>query len=356
MSKKVLFTGGGTAGHVTVNLALIPKFAKEGWKTVYIGSENGIEKELVQKFSDVKYHSITTGKLRRYFSLQNLKDPLNVLKGVWQAFQVIRREKPQVIFSKGGFVTVPVVIGAWLNRVPVLIHESDLTPGLANRIAIPFATQVFTTFPETTNHIGSTKAKYLGPIVRDELKQGDAERGRQFCNFNHKKPVMLVMGGSLGSQKLNSIIRDNLVQLTEKFQIIHLCGKNNKDETVQTLGYQQYEYVNQELPDLMKLANIVVSRAGSNAIFEFLSLQKPMLLIPLSKAASRGDQILNANSFHKQGFAEVLEEEDLSTNTFLRKINDVMANRTSAVSKMKAVDTDQALEEVFGLLKKNAKS
>jgi UDP-N-acetylglucosamine--N-acetylmuramyl-(pentapeptide) pyrophosphoryl-undecaprenol N-acetylglucosamine transferase len=355
MSKKVLFTGGGTAGHVTVNLALIPKFQQEGWETYYIGSEKGIERELVQDLPNVTYHAVSTGKLRRYLSWENIKDPFKVLKGIWQACRFIRKQKPQVIFSKGGFVSVPVVIGGWLNRVPVLIHESDLTPGLANRLAMPFATKVFTTFPETTKYIKGNKGHYLGAIVREELKQGDAERGREFCSFDSNKPVMLVMGGSLGSQKLNQVIRDHLPKLLADYQVIHLCGKNNVDESIQEPGYCQFEYIDKELPDLIQLADIVVSRAGSNAIFEFLSLRKPMLLIPLSRAASRGDQILNARSFEKQGFAEVLEEEELTDETFFAKIAEVMVKREEAIAKMEQIKTDQALDEVFREIKEKAK-
>ena len=356
MSKKVLFTGGGTAGHVTVNLALIPKFQQEGWETLYIGSEQGIERELVQSLSGVTYQPVATGKLRRYFSWENIKDPFKVLKGIWQACRFIRQQKPQVVFSKGGFVSVPVVIGAWLNRVPVLIHESDLTPGLANRLAMRFATKVFTTFPETTKYIKGDKAEYLGAIVREELKSGDAERGRAFCSFDRDKPVMLVMGGSLGSQKLNQVIRDHLPRLLADYQVIHLCGKNNVDPSIDERGYRQFEYIGEELPDLIQLADIVVSRAGSNAIFEFLSLRKPMLLIPLSRAASRGDQILNARSFEKQGFAEVLEEEELNEETFFAKIEAVQANREEAIAKMEQINTDHALDEVFRQIKENAKS
>ncbi|SHF06394.1 UDP-N-acetylglucosamine-N-acetylmuramylpentapeptide N-acetylglucosamine transferase [Seinonella peptonophila] len=355
MMKKVLFTGGGTAGHVTVNLALIPKFQREGWETHYIGSRQGIERELVEKLDDVHYHWVSTGKLRRYLSLENLKDPFKVLKGIWDAYRVIRRHKPNVIFSKGGFVTVPVVIGAWLNRVPVLIHESDLTPGLANRLAVPFASKVFTTFPETANYVKSNKTQYLGAIVRDELKRGDADRGRQFCQLTGDKPVLLVMGGSLGSQKLNELIRHNLPALTERFQVIHLCGKNQLAPDLDVEGYRQYEYVNEELPDLLHLADVIVSRAGSNAIFEFLSLRKPMLLIPLSRAASRGDQILNAKSFQKQGFADVIEEEELTEERFLGQLNQLFESKEIYIENMSKIETDQALEQVFQSIKEHAK-
>ncbi|MBA4602148.1 undecaprenyldiphospho-muramoylpentapeptide beta-N-acetylglucosaminyltransferase [Thermoactinomyces mirandus] len=356
MGKTILFTGGGTAGHVMVNLALIPKFREDGWEIIYIGSENGIEKSLVTDLEGVTYYSVSTGKLRRYFDWNNFKDPFKVLKGIFQAYRLIRKHKPNLIFSKGGFVSVPVVLGGWLNRVPVVIHESDITPGLANKIAIPFATKVCTTFPETTRHFDKEKAKYVGAIIRDELKKGDAERGRALCGFNREKPVILIMGGSLGSRILNQVVRKNLDSLLARFQVVHLCGKGQVDDTLQKPGYCQFEYLSEPLADVLNMADFVVSRAGSNAIFEFLSLNKPMLLIPLSKAASRGDQILNARSFEKMGYAQVLMEEDLSDETFLEQIDRLLENKDVYREKMSKNSPEQSMNEVIQLIKLTARS
>lgn len=355
MSKKILFTGGGTAGHVTVNLALIPEFQQKGWETRYIGSEEGIEKQLVSQVDNTPYYSISTGKLRRYFDWKNFSDPFRVLKGIFQAHRIIRKEKPHIIFSKGGFVSVPVVIAAKMNRVPVIIHESDITPGLANKLAMPFASRVCVTFPETEKHIKGGKGEYVGAIVRKELKQGDKERGRKFCGFSNNLPVVLIMGGSLGSQKINQLIRDNLSTLLTQYQIVHICGKGNVDPSFDRPGYKQFEYVSDELPDLMALADLVVSRAGSNSIFEFLSLRKPMLLIPLSAAASRGDQILNARSFEKQGFCEVIQEEELTDDSFMSKLQQLHTDRNKYLEKMQSYNSDQALAHVINLLETNAK-
>ncbi len=353
--KKIIFTGGGSAGHVTVNLALIPKFIAEGWNVSYIGSETGIEKDLITPLHGVSYFGIATGKLRRYFDWNNIKDPFKVIKGVAQAYHIVKKQKPDVIFSKGGFVSVPVILGAWLNKVPVIIHESDLTPGLANKISIPFVTKVCITFPETRQHLQTDKVVYVGAIVREELKSGNASHAYSACNFTKSKPVILIMGGSLGSKRINQAVRNNLDTLLSHFQVVHICGKGQLDPSINKRDYKQFEYVNEELPDLMAMSDFVISRAGSNAIFEFLALKKPMLLIPLSKAASRGDQILNARSFEKSGFGEVLLEEDLTNETFLMAVSTIVENKDKYMEHMeKHVDVD-AISKVIELIKSVSK-
>ncbi len=355
LKKKILFTGGGSAGHVTVNLALIPRFLKENWDVHYIGSINGIERELIEPVTGVTYHHVATGKLRRYFDWKNFKDPFKVVKGVGEAFAIIKREKPSIIFSKGGFVSVPVVIAAKLNRVPVIIHESDLTPGLANKIAIPFASKVCTTFPETVNHLPESKAEYIGAVVRDELKQGKRDAGLSFAGFDGRKPVMLIMGGSLGAKKINEAVRSKLDDLLRTFDIIHLSGKGQVDDSIQKKGYKQYEYVSDELPDLLKMADLIISRAGSNSIFEFLALKKPMLLIPLSRAASRGDQILNAQSFQKSGYANVLLEEDLTPKSFMTAVEETYSNKNKYIIAMEEDNAGDQASKIEQLIKSNAK-
>lgn len=355
MKKRIAFTGGGSAGHVTVNLACIPHFLEAGWEVAYIGSAAGIERELTKDLPGVRYVAISTGKLRRYFDWKNVTDPLRVSKGVWEAARILRTWKPDVIFSKGGFVSVPVVMGGWIKRIPVVIHESDLTPGLANRISIPFASKVCVTFPETLSHIPKDKGVYVGAIVRDELKRGDRQRGFIACGFSNRKPVLMVMGGSLGAKRINDAIRAHLPTLLEKFQIVHICGKGQMQQSLQYDGYRQFEYVQEELPDLLAISDLVVSRAGSNAIFEFLALVKPMLLIPLSKAASRGDQILNARSFEKQGFCQVLEEEELSNERFLQDLLQVWERRTGYAVAMRQARQEDALTQVLELIKQTAR-
>ncbi|MGM0880337.1 MAG: undecaprenyldiphospho-muramoylpentapeptide beta-N-acetylglucosaminyltransferase [Bacillota bacterium] len=353
--KKIMFTGGGSAGHVTVNMALIPRFLEQGWSVAYIGSESGIEKQLISTLPDVKYFAVSTGKLRRYLDVQNVKDPFKVVKGLYQAYRLIKTHKPNVIFSKGGFVSVPVVIGAWLNRVPLLIHESDLTPGLANRISIPFATGVCTTFPETGSMLKNGKCRHVGAVIREEVKQGNADLGRALCGFVRSKPVILVMGGSLGARKINQTVRQALSRITKQFQIVHLCGKNQVDPSLVLPGYKQFDYINEQLPDVLAMSDIVVSRAGSNSIFEFLSLKKPMLLIPLTKEQSRGDQILNAQSFEKSGYCDVLYEEQLTVDTLVYGIERLYDNRHAYIKTMSMSEQTNALPAVFEWINEIAK-
>lgn len=355
MSKKILFTGGGSAGHVTVNLALIPEFIKENWTVKYIGSRNGIEAQLIKQLDKVEYISISSGKLRRYMDMENFKDPFRIVKGVFQAYQIIRKQKPDVVFSKGGFVSVPVVIGAWLNKVPVVIHESDISPGLANKIALPMADKVCLTFAETKKHIKSDKAIHVGPIIRKELKQGNSDKGYELCGFSKGKPVILIMGGSLGSRKINEVIRRNLRTLLNQYQIVHLCGKGQVDDAIITQGYKQFEYIQEELADLLAMTDLVISRAGSNSIFEFLALRKPMLLIPLSMAASRGDQILNAQSFKASGYCEILQEEEMDDHTLIAALASLSANRKKIVEKMAQDDHGNAIQTVIQLITNTSK-
>ena len=350
--KSIILTGGGTAGHVSLNEAIIPSLLKKGYDVHYIGSHEGIEREIIgNAFPDVPYHPISSGKLRRYFSMENFKDPFKVLAGVFQAFSIIRKVKPTVIFSKGGFVSVPVVLAAKMANVPVVAHESDVTPGLANKIALPFASHVFTVFKETTKHMPSDKVTCTGSIIREQLFQGNRLRGLELCGFNEERKVLLVMGGSLGSVVLNDALRENLDGLLERFQIIHLCGKGNLDVSLEGIkGYKQFEYVTDELPDLLFAANFIVSRAGSNSIFEFLTLHKPMLLIPLSAEKSRGDQILNANLFRKQGFAHVLQEEQLTKETFVKALNNLVAAEDDLIDRMLEVERPKTPIEMVQLI------
>ena len=350
VKKKILLTGGGSAGHITVNLALIPLFIEQGWDIFYIGSFDGIEKELISNMADIPYYAIPTGKLRRYFDWKNFTDCFRVCKGIIEAYKIIQAEKPQIVFSKGGFVSVPVVVGSWLNNLPIIIHESDLTPGLANQITVHFARKICTTFPQTLSNLPKYKGEFIGAIIRSELKEGDSEIGRWLCGFNREKPVIFVAGGSLGSVAINETIRSIIPQLLEKFQVSHICGKGNINQALEQTGYKQFEYVADELSHLMSLADIVISRAGSNFIFEFLALRKPMILIPLSKKSSRGDQIENAKVFQDRGFAEVILEENLNANRLLELVDTMFANREQYVSKMKNENLDRSLSKLFQLI------
>ncbi|NIK13090.1 undecaprenyldiphospho-muramoylpentapeptide beta-N-acetylglucosaminyltransferase [Alkalibacillus almallahensis] len=354
-TETIVFTGGGTAGHVVVNLALMPEFIEEGYDIHYIGSYEGIERELLEGMDDVTYHGIATGKLRRYMSLENMKDPFRVLKGLFQARQLLKKLKPKLVFSKGGFVSVPVVMASRLTGVPSIIHESDYTPGLANKIASNFAKYVLTTFPESDSHLPEKKAVNIGAIVRNELFEGDPDKAAQFTGLNKAQPTLLVMGGSAGAQSINQAVRDALPQLLKHYQVIHLCGKGKYDEQVKQPGYVQYEYVTDELKDLLALSDLVVSRAGANSIFEFLALRKPMLLIPLSKQASRGDQLLNAESFKKRGYADVLEDESVNASTLTEAVDQLYSQKEHYHENMTSYQPKQTKEDVINMIKRTMK-
>lgn len=350
MEKKIILTGGGSAGHVTPNLALLPQLQAEGIEVHYIGTADGIERTIVSERSDITYHVISSGKLRRYFSWKNFTDPFRVLRGMFQARRIMREVKPAAVFSKGGFVSVPVVIAAHGKHIPVVTHESDYTPGLANKINAKFADKICVTFEDTLSHVGA-KGVHTGTPIRPELYEGDKERGLSFFGFDDKKPILLVMGGSLGAAAVNDAVRAALPKLLLSYDIVHLCGKGKVEESLAQPGYRQFEYVNEELPDVFAATDIVVSRAGANAVFEFLALSKPALLIPLPRSASRGDQILNAGYFARKGFAMVLEQESLTPETLLDAVNDLYDRRLSFIATMSAEPLADGTDEVLAVIR-----
>lgn len=348
--KKIVMTGGGTAGHVTPNIALFDSLQKDGYEIHYIGSYEGIEKGLIEN-KKIPYYGISSGKFRRYRSWKNLTDPFRVLHGFFQARRLLGRIRPNVVFSKGGFVSVPVVMAAKTRHIPVIIHESDLTPGLANKLAMPSATKVCCNFPETLPYLPKEKAVLTGSPIRQELLHGNKQAAKDFCGFTGDLPILMVMGGSIGSVYINNAIRGCIDTLLTKYQIIHLCGKGNIDESLKDKkGYAQFEYISENLPDLFAAADLVVARAGANSICELLALHKPNILIPLSRNASRGDQILNANSFAKQGFSAVLEEEEVTSEKLMTTIDDVMAHRSKYIDAMKNSGQMNAIETIMGLI------
>lgn len=327
--KKIVLTGGGTAGHVTPNIALLPSLRQAGYEISYVGSYDGIEKKLMADF-DIPYTGISTGKLRRYLDIKNLTDPFRVLKGFSEAKHYLREYQPDVVFSKGGFVSVPVVRAAASLKIPCIIHESDMTPGLANKLCFSAAQKICCNFPETMRMLPEGKAVLTGSPIRIELTQGNRIAGLDMCGFTANKPVIMVIGGSLGAANVNKAVRDALPLLLEDFQVVHLCGKDKIDNLLLTTpGYRQFEYVKTELKDLFAMADIVISRAGANAICELLALRKPNILIPLPAASSRGDQLLNAQSFEAQGFSSVISEDDLTTELLVDRVHELFSNRQS---------------------------
>lgn len=349
--KRIVLTGGGTAGHVTPNIALLPALKKEGFDVHYIGSYNGIERKLIEEL-DIPYYGISSGKLRRYFDPKNFSDPFKVVKGYIEACSLMKKLKPDVVFSKGGFVSVPVVLAAKRRGVPVIIHESDMTPGLANKICIPSSKKVCANFPETVKYLPEGKAVLTGTPIRQELFSGNKIVGLNFCGFTVNKPVILVVGGSTGSAVVNEAVRSILPTLLKKYQVIHLCGKDKLDKSLDgVVGYVQFEYIKKELSDLLDAADIVISRAGANAICELLALRKPHILIPLSAASSRGDQILNAESFERQGFSYVIKEEALTSASLLKAVDEVYNNKNTFIQTMSQSTQNDSIETIINIIK-----
>ena len=348
--KKIVMTGGGTAGHVTPNLALVPLLKEKGYEIFYIGSYNGIEKKLVEN-AGITYYGISSGKLRRYHDWKNFTDPFRVIKGFSEANQLLKHLQPDVVFSKGGFVSVPVVMAAARQHIPAIIHESDMTPGLANKLAIPFASKVCCNFPETMQYLPDGKAVHTGSPIRKELFSGNREAGLAFTGFSADKPVILIMGGSIGSRFINNAVWSSLDTLLEKFQIVHLVGKGNiNNDLVGRTGYQQYEFISEQLNDIFAMTDLMISRAGANSISEILALKIPNILIPLSAAASRGDQILNAASYEKQGFSTVLQEEELTGELLVSSVEDVYARRDEIKEKMASSKLLDANNTILNLI------
>lgn len=352
--KRIVLTGGGTAGHVTPNLALLPSLRDAGYEVSYMGSYDGIEKKLISDF-DIPYTGIATGKFRRYLDPQNLTDPFRVLKGFYEARKHLKEIKPDVVFSKGGFVSVPVVRAAASLKIPCIIHESDMTPGLANKLCIPVAYKICCNFPETMANMPAGKAVLTGSPIRGELTRGNKLAGLNMCGFSANKPVIMVMGGSQGAANVNKAVRDALPGLLKDFQVVHLCGKGKLDNLfLNTPGYKQFEYIKAELKDLFAMADLVISRAGANAICELLALKKPNILIPLPTAGSRGDQLLNADSFEAQGFSIVINEDYLTTSLLVDKVHELFFTRQSYIDTMSRSGQMDSISKIMKLIEEAA--
>ena len=348
--KKIVLTGGGTLGHVTPHLALIPRLKEAGYEIHYIGTENGMEAPKMRAVEGITYHAVKSGKLRRYHDWKNFTDPFRVIAGAFQSARLMGKIKPDVVFSKGGFVAVPVVFGAWLHRIPVLCHESDLTPGLANKLCKPFATRFATTFPECAEALGA-KAEMTGTPLRPELFHGDKAKGLSLLGFDGQKPVLLMMGGSSGAQSVNACLRKAIPELTPDFDVAHICGKGNLDAELEgTPGYKQIEFLDADLPDVLACTDLVLSRAGANALCEFQALGRPMLLIPYPKGASRGDQILNAKSLEKRGLCRVLLQENMTPETMVKEIRETWAERDTLTEALKNAPPANGTERVLQMI------
>jgi UDP-N-acetylglucosamine--N-acetylmuramyl-(pentapeptide) pyrophosphoryl-undecaprenol N-acetylglucosamine transferase len=351
MTPCIVFTGGGTAGHVMANLPLIEALLQDGWQVHYIGSD-GVEKGMIAPLN-IPYHVVSCGKLRRYFSWRNFFDPLKIVLGIGQSYRLLRKLKTGLVFSKGGFVAFPIVIAAWLNRISVIAHESDLSPGLANRLSFPFIDKLCVTFAAAKNHFkNQKKVEITGTPIRQELLNGSRAKGLALCGFKVDKPCLLAIGGSQGSAKLNQSLRQALPILRNHYQIIHLCGKGKLDATLMNQpDYCQFEYAHDELADLFAASDIVISRAGANSLYEILALEKPHVLVPLSAKVSRGDQIQNALYFKQQGISQVIEEDALTEETLLTVLQEVSQHRQEIISKIRELHIESATLKIITLIK-----
>ena len=349
--KKIVMTGGGSAGHVTPNIALLPALKDAGYEITYMGSYDGIEKRLIEDF-DVPYVGISTGKFRRYLDPKNLTDPFRVIKGFSEARKFLKTYRPDVVFSKVGFVSVPVVRAAASLGIPCIIHESDMTPGLANKLCIPVAKKVCCNFPETIKLLPANKAVLTSSPIRAELSQGNKLAGLDMCGFSANDPVIMVIGGSLGAANVNKVVREALPRLLTDFQVVHLCGKGKIDNLLlNTPRYKQFEYIKTELKDIFAMADLVISRAGANAICELLALKKPNILIPLPASSSRGDQLLNARSFEAQGFSIVLNEDDLTPDLLADKVHELYFTRQTYHDAMSKSGQMDSIQTIMNLIK-----
>jgi len=347
----IVLTGGGTAGHVTPNVALINALQEQSAQLNYIGSALGPEADILAKY-DIPFHSISCGKLRRYFSWQNFIDPFKTLAGMVQAWRLLKKIKPEVVFSKGGFVAFPVVVAAWLRRIPVIVHESDFTPGLANKLSFPFAAKICLTFEAAKKRIRQKdKIIVTGTPIRQSLLTGDKQKGLSVCHFDGRLPVLMVMGGSLGARVINQVVREALPELLDHYAIVHICGKGNVDKNLSFPNYCQFEYVDEALPHLFAAADMIVSRAGANALYEILALKIPNLLIPLSARASRGDQIDNAKYFSELGVSRVLNEEVLNQSSFVNAVRLLNEDKQAIYEKLMRIDIRSATPDVLSLIK-----
>ncbi len=343
---RIVLTGGGTAGHVIPNLALAPVLAERGFEIAYIGQRGGMEAEMAAA-AGLDFHGISAGKLRRYLSLENLTDVFRVVRAIVQAWRLLGRLRPAAVFSKGGFVAFPVVLAAWLRHIPVLAHESDLTPGLANRLSRPFVTAMLVAFADSVPLLGGD-VEHVGLPLRPGLLRGDAAAGRAMCGAGLRdgRPLLLAMGGSLGADAINRALRSALPRLLAGFDVVHITGRGRLLPEPGRRGYVQFEFVGEGFGDLLAAADLVISRAGATSVYELLALRKPHLLIPLSRGASRGDQIANAAQFERIGTSVVLAEERLSAATLCAALAEVERRREALVAAMEKLDLGDATQAI----------
>ena len=354
---RAVITGGGSAGHVVPTLPIIEALQARNWEISYIGSDSGLEEQLVAPCG-LRYFGVRPGKLRRYWSFDNLVDAFRVPLSVLQVFGLLGRIRPDVVFSKGGFVAFPVVVAAWLRRIPVVAHESDLSPGLANRLTLPFIASLCVNFDAT--RVNARRVIHTGTPVRESLVRGDRERGLIATGFSGERPILAVVGGSLGAERLNLIVREAVSALTSAFDVLHVCGAGKVDPSyLGTAGYEQRDFVGDEWGDILAAADLVVSRSGANSLYELLILRKPNLLVPLPASASRGDQIENAAYAESAGFSMVVAEAELTPELLVDRVTALHCDSLSWRERLDTFQTPDStgliIAELEAALKKRPK-
>jgi len=328
--KIIVLTGGGTAGHIMPNLALLPELQKEFDKIYYLGAKNSMEEKIILEYKNIEFISIPTTKLIRKLTLKNLLIPFKLINSINKTKKILKQIKPDVIFCKGGFVSVPVAIAGKQCKIPVVSHESDLSMGLANKIILKFANKVCTSFEDTAKI--SNKCICTGTPIRQQIFNGNKQNILSKFKPDINKPTILFFGGSLGSKKINTLVENSIDELIKKYNVLHIIGKGNKNNITKP-NYYAVEFAG-SIENFFASADIVICRGGANSLFELLALKKPMLIIPLSKAESRGDQLENAEYFKNHYHAEVLQESEATTTTLLNKLNNINLNRHKIVSLM----------------------
>lgn len=348
--KTIIFTGGGSGGHIMPNLALIEQL--KDFKIYYIGS-NGMEKKILSEYKNINFIEIPTVKFIRKLTLKNFAIPFKLIKSISACKKIIKEINPNIIFSKGGYVSIPVALAGQQLNIPVITHESDLTVGLANKIIARKSKYLCCSFKETAENYGKN-AIFTGSPIRNKIYEGDKNKITCRYNVNFSQPIILIVGGSLGAKAINEIIWENITSLTNKYTIIHIVGKNNYNKNLSAeKNYIQVEFAH-DIENYFAISDIVITRAGSNTIFELLCLNKPMLLIPLPKSASRGDQILNSHIFEDNKFASVLMQEDLTFENLNKKINETFINKYIYQKNMKENSFYNGNAKIIDLIKKTA--
>ena len=357
--RSLAFTGGGTAGHILPGLAII-KDLKHDWngRIVWIGSRLEADRFLIRK-AGIEYYGIPTGKWRRYLSIENVLDIFKVAAGLIRALGILMVERPLLVFSKGGFVSVPVVIAARILGLPVITHESDFDPGMATKINARVADWILTSYSETKSFLPDRvrgRVILTGNPIRGEILKGSVDFGRRLVPCVPERPLILVLGGSLGASGINDLVVGCLDELLQFACVVHQMGKRTF-QPIAKAGYLAVEYIYEELPDLLAAADLIICRAGANTLSELAALGKPAVLIPLPVSASRGDQIRNARYFASHGGAVYLKQEDATSEGLLETVRNLLNNvprRRTMSAGMRNLGDPEAVKRISEIIKERA--